>query len=100
MASNNVVKLAQRIKDEFGIKVDPESYVTTHAGNIHLKAGCPVWFFNKIASTKVDLVCGFGPMRDYLVQRNRLEGELYFFERSRILGIEVYKPLRTCKSQK
>lgn len=69
MASKNVIKLAERIQKEFGITVDPENYVTTHAGK-HLKSGGTyTWFF----FGNNGIVGGFAPMKDYLIKKNQLE---------------------------
>lgn len=69
MASQNVIKLANRLKEEFGIIVDPESYYTTRAGK-HLRAGGAfLWMF--LSGTAE--VGGCEPMKKYIVKRNRLD---------------------------
>lgn len=70
MASKNVIALAERIRKEFGIIVNPDNYVTTHAGWNQRACGAYTWFFFGING--IGSVGGFSPMREYLVKRNRL----------------------------
>lgn len=70
MASKNVIALAERIRREFGLIVDPENYVTTHAGRHLLAGGAYTWYF--FGKNGIGIVGGFRPMKDYLVKRNRL----------------------------
>lgn len=71
MASKNVFALANRIQQEFGLSVEPDNYVTTHAGR-HLRAGGAfTWFF--FSDKHPYIVGGFSPMRKYLVKRNLLD---------------------------
>lgn len=70
MASENVIALAERIRREFGLIVDPENYVTTHAGRHLLAGGAYTWYF--FGKNGIGTVSGFRPMKDYLVKRNHL----------------------------
>lgn len=70
MASKNVMKLAARLKSEFEIDVNPESYYTTRAGKHMRAAGAYLWVF--WCDKPVAWVGGCEPMRKYLVKRNHL----------------------------
>jgi len=87
MASKNVEKLAQRLKDEFGIMVNPETFQRSYAG-IHMRnAGAFIWYF--IPNYKDDyyngIVGGRWPLSDYVIKKNKLE-----IQKDRFGEIEVY----------
>lgn len=70
MASENVIKLATRLKSEFGIIVNPESYYTTRAGKHMRAARAYLWVF--WCDKPTAWVGGCEPMHKYIVKRNHL----------------------------
>lgn len=81
MTSKNVIKLAERLKNEFGLNVDIEGYMTNR-NKASLQAGGFTWEF---WSEKCPVVGGYEPMSKYLVKRNRLE-----MSKTRFGEIEIY----------
>lgn len=70
MASENVIKLATRLKSEFGIIVNSESYYTTRAGKHMRAAGAYLWVF--WCDKPIAWVGECEPMHKYIVKRNHL----------------------------
>lgn len=72
MASKDVVALAKRINDEFGIAVNPNRFYRTYAGYWDRAAGACTWiiYADNPATT---VVGGFEPIRKYITKRNRLD---------------------------
>ena len=81
MASKNIVRLAERLKNEFGLDVDVNGYMSNRSKN-SLQAGGYTWEF---WSKNCPVVGGYEPMSKYLVKRNRLE-----INKTRFGEIEVY----------
>ena len=71
MPSKDVVALAKRIRDEFGIDADPHKFHRTYAGYHQRAAGECTWV---IYSSGLGLICvgGFEPIRTYVTKKNRL----------------------------
>jgi len=78
MASENVMKLAQRLKDEFDINVNPNSYYTTRAGKHQRAAGAYLWVF-PVEHPGIGFVGGCEPLSRYLPKRNKLEISTRYF---------------------
>lgn len=71
MASQQILALAQRIKDEFGIVVDPESFRRTYAGWNQRAAGAITWEI-RFGPHNIGSIGGFEPVRKYITKRNQL----------------------------
>lgn len=79
MVSKNVLALAERLKNEFGLNVDVNGYMSNRS-KASLQAGGFVWeFWNDTY-----IVGGFEPMAKYLVKRNKL------VMANSNMGIEIY----------
>lgn len=71
MASKDVIALANRIRAEFGIPVDPEKFFRTYAGRVQKKAGAFTWIMYTEKGNR--LVGGYEPIRKYITKKNILE---------------------------
>lgn len=72
MASKEVLRLANRIYNEFGIPVDPEKFYRTYVGYLQRAAGACTWvMYCKDGCPTI--VGGFEPIRKYICKRNRLD---------------------------
>lgn len=80
--SENVIKLANRLKEEFGIDVNPKTFRRTYAGRHQRGAGAFLWLF---PLNLVGEVGGCEPMLKYIVKRNRLDIRV-----NRFNDIEIY----------
>lgn len=69
MASEQVTKLAERIRQEFGLPVDAERFYRTYAGRNLKAAGAFIWvmYFGCVG-----VVGGCEPIRKYITKKNRL----------------------------
>lgn len=84
MASKQVVVLANRIRKEFGIPVDPEKFYRTYVGKHQRAAGECTWVMYCEGNNPA-IVGGFEPIRKYIAKGNRLEiSERHFH------GYELY----------
>lgn len=81
MASKNVIALAERLKNEFGLNVDVDGYMSNRS-RASLQAGGFAWEF---WSDNCPRVGGYEPMSKYLVKRNRLE-----MSKTRFGEVEIY----------
>lgn len=80
MASKQVIALANRIRKEFGIPVDPERFYRTYAGYHQRAAGDCTWVIYCEGNNPA-VVGGFEPIRKYVTKQNRLEiAKRHFFE--------------------
>lgn len=71
MASKQVITLAKRIREEFGIPVDPEKFYRTYVGKHQRAAGECTWVIYREGDLPV-CVGGFEPIRKYVMKRNQL----------------------------
>ena len=71
MASKNVVALAKRIREEFGIPVDAEKFYRTYAGICQKRAGAFTWIMFTEKGNKI--VGGYEPIQKYITKKNILE---------------------------
>ena len=71
MASPQILALAQRIQDEFGIVVDPDSFRRTYAGRHQRAAGAITWEI-RYGQHKIGSIGGYEPVRKYITKRNQL----------------------------
>lgn len=71
MASNAILSLAQRIQEEFGIVVDPESFRRTYAGWNQRAAGAITWEI-RYGTNNIGSIGGYEPVRKYITKRNQL----------------------------
>lgn len=69
MASKNVLALAERLKNEFGLNVDVDGYMSNR-NKASIQAGGFVWEF---WNNNGQIIGGYEPMAKYLVKRNKLE---------------------------
>lgn len=83
MASKDVVALANRIQDEFGIPVDPEQFYRTYVGKHQRAAGECTWVI--YTENGLMVVGGFEPIRKYITKRNQLNISEQHFN-----GYELY----------
>lgn len=81
LISKNVMLLAERLKNEFGLNVDVKGYMSNRSKS-SLQAGGFAWEF---WSEHCPVVGGYEPMSKYLVKRNRLE-----INKTRFGEIEIY----------
>ena len=84
MPSNDVIALAKRINDEFGIAVNPNRFYRTYVGYWQRAAGACTWVIYADAPATT-LVGGFEPVRKYITKRNRLD-----ISRRGVCGYELY----------
>lgn len=81
MASNNILRLADRIQQEFGIPVDPEKFYRTYVGYHQRAAGACTWIMYCKENSNI-VVRGFEPIRKYINRKNRLDiSERHFWGR-------------------
>lgn len=71
MASKDVIALANRIREEFGIPVEPEKFYRTYTGKHQRAAGECTWVIYAEGPCPV-VVGGFEPIRKYITKRNQL----------------------------
>ena len=69
MASEQVIKLAERIREEFGIPVNPERFYRTYAGYLQRAAGAFSWV---MYCDNLGMVGGCEPIRKYITKKNKL----------------------------
>ena len=78
MASKEILRLANRIQEEFGIPVDPEKFYRTYAGRHQRAAGECTWVMY-CKGNNPTIIGGFEPIRKYICSKNRLDiGERQF----------------------
>lgn len=70
MPSKQVMALTQRIKDEFGIAIDPNTFRRTYAGHWLRAGGAFTWTINTING--LGCVGGFEPIKKYVTKKNKL----------------------------
>lgn len=87
MPSENIIKLAKRLKEEFNLDVHPENFQRTYAGINMVRQGAFLWIFNEPITTvnTPSIIGGCEPMSKYIVKRNKLE-----IQKDRFGEIEVY----------
>ena len=78
MPSKQVIALAQRITDEFGIYADPNTFQRTYAGH-WLRAGGAYTWIMRGTKDSVYTIGGFEPIRKYIVKRNKLQMQVEHF---------------------
>lgn len=71
MASKQVLALAERIKEEFGIVVDPDTFRRTYVGRNQRAAGAITWEI-RYGTHHIGSIGGYEPIRKYIVKRNKL----------------------------
>lgn len=86
MASKQVIKLAERIQNEFNIPVDPERFYRTYAGYWQRAHGAYTWI---MYFGVVGMVGGCEPISKFVKKKNRLDiSERHFNE----FEIYAYSP--------
>jgi len=78
LPSKQVIALAQRITDEFGIYADPNTFQRTYAGH-WLRAGGAYTWIMRGTKDSVYTIGGFEPIRKYIVKRNKLQMQVEHF---------------------
>ena len=70
MASKQVIALAKRILDEFGLDADPDTFTRTYVGRNQREAGAYSWIM--YCKTGVTMIGSGEPIRKCVVKRNRI----------------------------
>jgi len=86
MVSENIIKLANRLREEFNIDVNPKKFRRTYAGRNLRESGAFSWKFPLNPTGEVG---GCEPMSKYVVKRNRLDMSINRFND---IEIFVYAP--------
>lgn len=71
MPSKQVIRLADRLKEEFDINADPYTFRRTYAGKWLKASGAYTW--TMLGTNGISTIGGFEPISKYVIKKNKLQ---------------------------